>query len=254
MTEQIRNLRVASPCHVGWERMAGDERVRFCDSCKLHVYNLSELTSIEINELIVKTEGRICGRLHRRADGTVLTRDCPVGLRALRKNIARVAGAAFATILSACSFVFAQNPKADKSCKQIPAIALDRKKVENNQSPSFSGTVFDLNGAVISGATVTLFDALDHKVKEMTTNADGAFSFEGLDDGTYSLQVDVVGFKKLVVKQIELRSTETAIAKLTLNVEPASTSVTVGVIALDPLPASGTTTMSRDALRKLPIN
>jgi hypothetical protein len=35
----------------------------------------------EAERLVVEKEGRLCVRFHRRADGTVLTRDCPVGLR-----------------------------------------------------------------------------------------------------------------------------------------------------------------------------
>ena len=69
----VLNLRVASPCHVGWETMSGDDRVRFCDSCKLNVYDLAGLTTAEIKSLISKTEGGICGRLHCRADGTIIT-------------------------------------------------------------------------------------------------------------------------------------------------------------------------------------
>ena len=253
MTETLRKLRIASPCHVGWDRMKGDERVRFCDSCKLTVYNFSELTSREINELIVKSEGRICARMYRREDGTVLTRDCPVGVRALRIKISRVAATAFATILSACSFVFAQNPKTDKSCQEIPAITLERKKPDNNQVPAFTGTVLDPMGAVIPGATVTLLDASDHKLREVTTNPDGEFSFVGVANGNYSVKVDVPGFKKLLIKKVDLRSAEITTAKLTLNVD--ATEVVVGLLAVDPGDAvNGTTTIRRDALRKLPIN
>jgi hypothetical protein len=107
--KDVLNLRVASPCHVGWETMSGDDRVRFCDSCKLNVYDLAGLTTTEIKSLISETEGGICGRLHRRADGTIITRDCPVGLQAVRMRVKRLVAGVFATILSACSVVFS-NP------------------------------------------------------------------------------------------------------------------------------------------------
>src|ERR671916_798746 len=89
----LNRLRIASPCTVGWERMTGDERVRFCEQCNLHVYNISAMTEAEVASLIKSQEGRLCARLYRRADGTVLTRDCPVGLRALRRRMSKTAGA-----------------------------------------------------------------------------------------------------------------------------------------------------------------
>ena len=85
----IDRARIATPCPVSWEQMTGDDRVRFCDQCELHVYNISELTRIEAETLIASTEGRICARLYRRADGSVITKDCPVGLRALRMRVSK---------------------------------------------------------------------------------------------------------------------------------------------------------------------
>ena len=69
--------------------MRGDDRVRFCGQCKLHVYNLSEMPEAEAQQLVREREGRMCVRLFRRQDGTVLTRDCPVGIRALRQRLVR---------------------------------------------------------------------------------------------------------------------------------------------------------------------
>jgi hypothetical protein len=69
--------------------MSGDERARFCQHCKLHVYNLSDMSRDEAEAFIAGLEGRTCLRLFRREDGTVLTRDCPVGVRRLRQGLAR---------------------------------------------------------------------------------------------------------------------------------------------------------------------
>ncbi|MEP6707239.1 MAG: hypothetical protein ABJC05_06945, partial [Pyrinomonadaceae bacterium] len=55
---ELDNLRPASPCPVGWEQMTGDERVRLCRLCDLHVYNISEMTRDEAYALIAKSEGR----------------------------------------------------------------------------------------------------------------------------------------------------------------------------------------------------
>ena len=75
----LENVRVASPCQTSWEKMQGDDRVRHCQECKLNVYSLSEMTRKDAERLIAKSEGRLCVRFYRRADGTILTRDCPKG-------------------------------------------------------------------------------------------------------------------------------------------------------------------------------
>jgi hypothetical protein len=75
----LNDIRIASPCHEAWDRMTGDDRARHCGSCDKTVYNLSAMTADEAAALFREREGRICVRLYRRRDGTVLTADCPVG-------------------------------------------------------------------------------------------------------------------------------------------------------------------------------
>jgi hypothetical protein len=80
--------------------MVGDERVRFCGQCNLNVYNLSAMTKVDAERLISRAEGKLCVRYYRRADGTILTSNCPVGLRALKRRLSRIAGASAAAVLS----------------------------------------------------------------------------------------------------------------------------------------------------------
>jgi len=95
----LSKVRVASPCPADWDSMIGDERVRFCGQCELNVYNLSAMTKAQAENLIVRTEGRLCVRFYRRRDGSILTQDCPVGLRALRQRISRIRRAVAAGLL-----------------------------------------------------------------------------------------------------------------------------------------------------------
>lgn len=97
----LQKLQVASPCYERWDRMKGDDRVRHCASCKLNVYNVKELTASEVEELVMRTQGQLCVRLYRRWDGTVLTRDCPVGLARARMRVAAAmaTAAAFVAVL-----------------------------------------------------------------------------------------------------------------------------------------------------------
>src|SRR5437867_3160947 len=77
----LDNIRVAKPCPASWNDMEGDDRVRFCAHCRLNVYNLSGMSRRDAGDLIQLVEGRLCVRFFRRKDGTVLTDDCPVGMR-----------------------------------------------------------------------------------------------------------------------------------------------------------------------------
>ncbi len=90
----LDNIRVASPCHEPWSQMTGDARVRSCDACNLRVYNLSELTRDEAQALLVEHEGRLCVRYFQRADGTILLKDCTIGVQRRRKRRLVAAGAA----------------------------------------------------------------------------------------------------------------------------------------------------------------
>jgi hypothetical protein len=79
-------VKVASPCAASWDAMSGNEQARFCRQCAEYVYNFSEMTEDEIAALIKEKEGKVCVRLFLRSDGTMMTADCPVGIRADRSS------------------------------------------------------------------------------------------------------------------------------------------------------------------------
>jgi len=80
--------------------MIGTDRVRFCGQCNLNVYNLSSMTKTEAESLIAQTEGRLCVRFYRRTDGSILTRNCPIGLRAIQRRVSYIWKAVSAVVIS----------------------------------------------------------------------------------------------------------------------------------------------------------
>jgi predicted Fe-S protein YdhL (DUF1289 family) len=76
----LENLHIASPCHAEWDAMSGDEQARFCKGCQKNVFNISMMSRAEAEKLIREKEGHLCVRYAQRADGTIITQDCPVGL------------------------------------------------------------------------------------------------------------------------------------------------------------------------------
>jgi hypothetical protein len=98
-TNPLEHVKVAAPCPADWGKMVGDGRVRYCNRCSLHVYNLSGMTRREAEALVTSSEGRLCVRFYRRPDGTILTRNCPVGLSALKRRAAHAATATLTAVL-----------------------------------------------------------------------------------------------------------------------------------------------------------
>ncbi len=102
----LDNLKIASPCSANWSAMQGDERKRHCGECKLNVYNLSGMTRYDAENLLRLSEGRLCVRYVQRADGTILTQDCPVGWAKVKQKVSIFAAAAFSLIVSLFGAMF----------------------------------------------------------------------------------------------------------------------------------------------------
>jgi hypothetical protein len=96
----LNNVRVAVPCSADWDQMIGNDRARFCSQCNLNVYNLSSMSRSEAEHFISTGEGRICIRYYRRRDGSIITRNCPVGLQAIKRRMSAVARAVCSAVLT----------------------------------------------------------------------------------------------------------------------------------------------------------
>ncbi len=95
----LEGLRIASPCAARWEDMAptGDDKARHCGDCNLSVHNFSALSREEAVALVAShmdpgagnSGQRLCATWRKRADGTIIFRDCPVGLAKVRARMRR---------------------------------------------------------------------------------------------------------------------------------------------------------------------
>jgi hypothetical protein len=84
----LDRVRVASPCSAKWDEMVGDERERFCLSCDKQVFNISAMSRPDAEAfLAARVAEKTCIRFFRRADGTILTEDCPTGVRKKRLRV-----------------------------------------------------------------------------------------------------------------------------------------------------------------------
>jgi hypothetical protein len=100
----LEDIKVASPCHARWDEMVGDEKSRHCKACDKHVFNLSAMTREEAELTMLEKTGELCIRLYRRADGTVITADCPVGVRRKRLRLVGVLAMGAGALASAAGY------------------------------------------------------------------------------------------------------------------------------------------------------
>ena len=135
LTDPLAEVKVASPCPADWETMIGNDRVRFCGQCELNVYNLSAMSRSEAESLIARTEGRLCVRFYRRKDGSIITQDCPVGLRALKRRASRIKRAVASSLLG-----FLAGIGANAAVTRLQNLLLD--------SPSPLGSYEHLQGMI----------------------------------------------------------------------------------------------------------
>jgi hypothetical protein len=242
----LENVSVAAPCPSSWEQMNGDDRVRHCAECKLNVYNLSEMTRAEAERLIATREGRLCIRFYRRADGTIITRNCPRGLEALVRRVSRIAGAALSAMMS-LGTVFAQT--ASKPGQPAGSSQAAQKMAQ------MSVTVVDPQGAVVAGAKVLLLDEHGKKRFAGLANSMGLALFPGVSPGSYVLQIAKFGFKTYK-KTVTLSSDTPTTLQVALKVNAPSETVEVGMLDEVPLmerdSATVKTVFSGDLLDHMP--
>jgi len=105
-------------------------------------------------------------------------------------------------------------------CLVSPALAQETRG-------TFSGTVTDSSGAVITGATVTVTNVGTRTVALATTNSTGYYEVPLLLPGNYEMTVESKGFKKLLRSGLVLGLGEQQKIDLTLEVGNAAESVTV---------------------------
>jgi hypothetical protein len=208
----LPNVQVASPCTADWEGMMGDSRVRHCAQCNLNVYNFSEMTSGEIAQLIAASKGqRLCGRLYRRVDGTILTSDCPVGVRVRIRRVSRRVGTAFAAAMTA-------TVAAAQTARPQPLSLAQIQQAETGVEL----VLFDENRAVIGTAQVNVASRSGKQVATGRTNGSGRVRFSNLPPDEYFLTIQVSGFNTAKIA-VTVPTQQMVAVDATLQVGPAAT-------------------------------
>ena len=89
------------------------------------------------------------------------------------------------------------------------------------------GTVTDVNGAVVPGATVTLTSNETNIAHTVTTTGSGAYTIPSLAPGNYRLSAEKTGFSKKVLASVTVLAEQTQSYNIQLDVGQVSQTVTV---------------------------
>lgn len=106
-------------------------------------------------------------------------------------------------------------------------ILLSSIVVHAQDTTNLSGTVADPQGKVIQGATVTVTNTGNGTSRSVSTGDNGAFVFNQLKPGPYSVRVEAKGFKSYVQDKVELVVKTPASVNVQLEVGSVSEQVTV---------------------------
>lgn len=215
-TINLDRIAVRTPCTSAWKEMNGNDQVRFCDQCGKHVYDFSQLTRKEIETLIIQYKGQLCARFFRRDDGTIVTAAEPVGLRALPRRVSRIAATIFTAIIGFGTSVAAQTIRHAETLHPPRSSQVESKQNQSkfpNVPPSlttFSGTIFDIQLAVIPGAQITLTNEGAQQVLgvrqvfKIESNEEGVFEFSDIPAGTYTLKIEAANFTQYLRQHFRL--------------------------------------------------
>jgi ankyrin repeat protein len=184
--------------------MIGNDQVRFCEHCNLHVTDLSAMTRQQAMRLVARSHGRLCVRFIQRPDGAILTRTVPEKLHRISRRASRIAAGAFTATLSLSSAAAQTGAGANVGSLQAQE-AITRMIPRPETGASLSGIISDPNGAVISGATLTLTNPQTGLAFVFNTTDDGAYKFSLLKEGHYSLAVEAAGFIRTEMPELELQ-------------------------------------------------
>jgi hypothetical protein len=144
----LDRVQVASPCNASWDDMVGDERVRFCLKCDKSVFNLSAMSREDAERLLEeRASGELCVRYYQRADGTIMTSDCPVGVKKKRrKKLALAVAGAGAMALAATQ---AYERAFGEQCTRMGAVAATQGEMELATPPTIP-TVMGTAGPIVN--------------------------------------------------------------------------------------------------------
>jgi carboxypeptidase family protein len=120
---------------------------------------------------------------------------------------------------------------------------------------SIQGTVTDPNGAVVSGATITITNKATGQVSKLTSSASGTYASGALIPGEYEVRIEAKGFQTQVLTvPVQVGNISTGSAKLVLGQSTEVVEVTGSSVAVNTEQATVQGVLTTQQIENLPIN
>lgn len=226
----LEKIEVKEPCAENWDEMTGNNEARFCSHCAKSVNNLSAMTRKRALKIVRESKGNICVRYVKNP-----TNNAPMfanELYQIARRAPRLAVGVMATALSLSSMAYAQG-----GAELIPAdrentkTSLDKDSVKNKPdgAANVSGTITDVTGAVIAGASISLFNEVSGE-RRTTSDENGFYEFNDVAAGKYLFKAESAGFQVYQVADLSVAESETSKRDFTMNVAPVEVLANVEVV------------------------
>jgi hypothetical protein len=212
--------------------MIGNDRVRFCEHCRLSVHHVDSLNRKQLRRLIARSHGRLCVNYTQPNLATGVNA-FPILHKIGRRTSALVAGAFSATLsISTATAATQSNLRRPSFADPVVAAAVFPKQFSALGTGALRGRVVDPQEALVANASVSLTQAETSEKRSTTTNDSGEFLFEGLEPGAYTLHVEAPGFATTQVTNVTVKADDTtATEPLTVKLEVAAM-MTGGAVAI----------------------
>src|SRR5262245_9927022 len=192
---RLDQLKIVSPCSTDWDQMSGDEKKRFCSECDKFVYDFSQMTRRQVEAIVSIHQGRMCARITRRPDGSLLTLETPPIHPIVSRRASPVVNATLAAILglSAPANVLSVEVSAAQLVVRSDADSERARVPYGGGEALVGGTALDPQGAVIPNALVKLISDTGAELKTKSSS-EGEFTFARVPFGAYIMLVEAQGF------------------------------------------------------------
>ena len=231
---RLDSIEVKSPCTQDWNRMYGNDQVRFCEHCVKHVHDLSAMTRRKAERFVARAGNSICIRYTPGPDGKILT--VSDKLYQITGRASRLAATVFSASLTLASAAYAQNDTS-LADPHRDAVVRPERQVKHSAgaggSGSIRGTVSDPNGGGVVNVIVTLTSETGITKQVVNSDETGNYIFSDVEKGRYSIRVDgAYGFKTHLLQDIDFSGTADAKYDITLEIQAPQQITVMGDIAV----------------------
>ena len=161
-------------------------------------------------------------------------------------------------LLSDCAQPLQYRARVRKSClsRVLLVFVLSISSYSQTFRGAINGTVIDPTGAAIKDAKVTSTNVGTSVPLTTLTTGDGAFAFQDLPLGTYSVVVTAIGFEQTTVSSIQVTAGNvyTVPVKLSMGQTTTTVEVLAAAVQVDTTTSTQSDTLSDAAVQNLPLN